>query len=291
MRRHDVRGYGRYIRDQGYDWRLGPKLKHQRRLYIIGANNLERYVTISHTPSDVYAPNNVRRDIEKVMKELPPIQKEPKVSNDLAKELVKGVAAMNPNHPSLHQHPKPPEPKEPEVSNSFVQADDQVSYPVKIWLRGPSLAINIHVDILNKFPTHARNMRLVLLADKKLTMVFSSSGVSPVNTAGPDVKLFLFKRGSVAFQYTDRLDAPLGTIYARRKGDSLVTNEPLPSTLLGGPRPAPTRATRADEGKAAVKLFNEWLKIAFDAGMEPEVVFDGKHTVKVLVAEKRKVEI
>lgn len=249
------------------------------------------------------------RDVEKALQAIgkpKPITKEGKVNTStLAKSLAQGVAQMNPNHPSLRQEQRPASVQDakPEETRPARASDELVSYPLRIYLLGKNLTLSLEKTTIDMFPEHARNVSLMLTAQKQLIIHFNSRGAVMKNTVSPKFKTYGFAPGSVAgLNWPSQLGRY--KLFVRRKGDSLVTVDPLPADLLGGvphasdtkqaaPAKTPFKATNAmtENGRVALGIFNEWLKEAYEQGLEPEVAFDGKHTIKVKVAERRKVEL
>lgn len=268
---------GNDLKGLGYTWRLDQGHNHPR-LYV-GANGKERFTVLSRSANydegDQLARKlqDIRRD---VLPQLPKPTPPPARSG--------GGESPKTNGPAQE-----------------VEVDHRV-WRLKIYIMGRGqLVVQMPRDALpGELDGKTLHASLFLTIgtpnDRRLGVMFTPLGDLPPHGSANPSKIrnsseiaYIFQRAKVPFSYTKKSLGRGGAILmcARRRGESLVCDEPLPQTLLVGPptKPEADKTHSLEDGGELREMLNEWLHWAEKQGHEPRIVVE-KNRVAVSITER-----
>jgi len=269
------------LKSDGYTCRLDQGHDHPR-LYI-GANGKERFTVLSRSANYDESTQLARKfqDIRRdVLPQLPTPTPPPARSG--------GGESPKTNGPALE-----------------AEVDHRV-WPLKVYVMGKGqLVVQIPRDALpNKgYPTNllvdddgkpivsplaSLFLTVGTPGNQCLGVMFTPDGVKPSKVRNSDQAAFIFPRSKVPFTYTTQSLGRGGAIKmcARRRGETLVCDEPLPKELLTDrPKQAGHKEHSLEDGGELREMLNEWLHWADRQGHEPRVVVE-KNRVAVSITER-----
>lgn len=294
---HVARTLSAEFQAKGYLCRLDENHKHPR-LYM-GCNDVERYALLSRTAN----------------------YDEGDLLNMKRQDIVRDI---------LPHLPTPPSP--PIITPSPIISDHQnitvgeltmssQVFPVKVFLigRGGTFAVRVPEEAI---PSEARLAQIVNFDDNnkaksngggiRLGLVFSAEhGVKPSGTSklssvtySKNILCYYFSRDKVPFKYARQqpsgFKVPL--FCARRMGDSLVCDKPLPKELLEDSKPKDKLLTERtmippikkgakteyslEDGRSLREMINDWAAWARALGHEPKLTINDEGELRISVIAK-----
>lgn len=255
---------------QGYKWRLDTSHPHPR--LVVSCNGEERFTPLSSTANyDGGDLLNMKR-------------------SDIKRDVLAFL-------------PKPTLPTKQDSANGRVMnvtdvnlVDSDRVYPIRVWIASDTLCVAMEKNAIPE----ATPLASPMLVEDHLVLIFSDkTGIhaSRMSPHAPHKLCYRFRRKDVPFDYA--FAQPKGfkspIISARRKGDSLRLDQPLPRELIFNtalvtdkksavPKRLPKSQYCLDDGAQLREMINDWLTWARAAGHDPHpsITDEGELAIRIV---------